>query len=799
MKMLLVSLVGASLSVVAAAAEPAEPMPTLEIELRLLGALAGPPPAEGQPAGPAASLVMDLSRTAEGWQRVWAINSEDRKPLPINGRVADAEVGEQRIALDLQMRLSGVSPLRIELKRSGDQLSGTYRLTRDGRTVEGRADGRIKPRRPALPAGFKPVEPGERPRILFRRSDLPALREKMKTPLGKAAFDAMGRDYDAIGAGVKYQLTGDRKFAEQAMEFAAAHIAGKGPKYSHRTAWGRHPEQVAIAYDLCRDAWPAEFVRKVEAYLLETGNTYVDCAVASGGMNWHVCSNWSAKVFCGAGFIGLALWGEKGPAPARPEGPDAEALLPFWQDEMALWKRSGGLNMDSQRIFERSRYYMYLHNREGAGTGGFKGECAHYGMKASEMAVEYAACFRGMFGFDVSPYPDMTLVVPRQMFGHVYPADAEGNPDKPRPLTINGWTQIWGNYFTYGYPIAPQAWQPALLWAWNRQLGADGPDAIARRIAEKGWSDDLGEPAWFFVSYPLDTKPQPPAGLMPLTWQAPDMGYYGFRNRWRDGDDVVLQVYAKATQNGGWNGPNAGTFHLYGLGHSWNHDSKDREIIEHEVNRVVLPETETNAGALGRVVHVATQPDGSGTLSIDLSDAYGKPVRGLYSKYGNIRHDALFEDAGIKALRAMAIDTSGASGAPCLFVLVDRIEGGGPKLWTWNLGDARLIEAVKVDGGSLTLTQGDAILRGRFVSPAGAKVEAKVNPVKMTGRKGEQVRPIPSILATGGDLFFFVATLGAAADKAPEVTVRGSGADAVVTVGQRTIRFDGTKILLGTP
>src|ERR1051325_9156017 len=42
---------------------------------------------------------------------------------------------------------------------------------------------------PAQVANYKAPEPGEHPRLLFRKSDLPALRERAKTPEGKAILD----------------------------------------------------------------------------------------------------------------------------------------------------------------------------------------------------------------------------------------------------------------------------------------------------------------------------------------------------------------------------------------------------------------------------------------------------------------------------------------------------------------------------------------------------------------------------------------------------------------------------------
>ena len=758
----------------------------LELELRLLGAL-----------GESGSLTADLTRTGKRWERVWAGDTESRRLRVFTGRVVKAEITDDRVALELALRLLGVTHVRVDLKRSpGGKLEGTYAATSRAATAKGKAEGRIKPSRPPLPAGFVPVRPGEHPRILFRASDLPALKEKLEGPLGEVLFKKMGggRQPDAMGMAMKYALTGQREFAELARSATVQHMAGKSPGYSMRTAWGRLPEQIAVAYDLCYDAWPEDFKRRVEAHLVKTAETYLSGRGLSGGINWHVCSNWSSKIFAGLGFIGLALWGEKGPMPPRP---DAQAERRLWEQDVADWKRLGEASMDYQLIFEKGRYLLYRHCREAVGTGGYRGECAHYGLKATEMTLEYAACYRRMFGIDLSPYDDITHVVPRQMFAHYYPDAADA---RPVPLNINGWSQIWGNYFTYAYPLAPEKWRGALLWAWNRQLGIPGPQDAAK-VLERKRMDDMatGHPAWFFLSYPLDVKPQHPSEAMPLTWQAPDFGYYGFRSSWQGRGDFVLQVYAKAHVVGGWNGPNAGTFRLFGLGQSWNDDYSGREICVWQTNRVVMPEDETAADACGRVLHLETRPDGSGSLSIDLNDVYsGKaPVfGGLYSKHGNLRHASAYKDIGIRALRAIAVDYSGKCGAPCLFVLVDKIRGGKSKVWTWNLGDDAAVSKVTVSGSTFTLAKGQGVLRGAFVAPAKAQIAAKINEVSMAGRRGKAVvRKIPSILAQGGDGFFLVATVQDAKAAPPEVEVEGAGLAAKVTVGRRIVRFHGDKIV----
>jgi hypothetical protein len=778
-----------------AAAPPAAEGGDLEIEVRLLGALGS----GGETSLPA--LLLDLARTGDRWERVWGCHSDSRRPSLYTGSVCQGLVSGERVSLVLRMRHKDVSSIEADLKRLPDgRLEGSYTLKSGEAAVKGRCDGRIKPARPPLPAGFAPPRGGEHPRILFRASDIPALKEKLKTPLGKAMFDRMGdeKTADAIGQALKYVLTGDAQYAEKARAFAEKNMAGNAGGYSMRSSAGRVPEQVALAYDLCYNAWPADFRKKVEDHLASEGERFLRGQGFSGGYNWHVSSNWGSKVFQGAGLMGLALWGEKGPQPPKPEGADA-ARLAQWQDELAEWKRLGEVDPRYQRIFEESRYVLYLHSREAIGTGGFRGECSHYGLNAMEMQIEYAACYRRMFGRDLSPYADATLAIPRMIFCHYFPEDAKA---KATALGINGLSDLRANMLSYSYPLAPSAYKGAVQWVWNRAAGiptttAPGDAASAEALAAYMKGDDV----WGFLSYPLDAKPQHPSTAMPLTWQAPDHGFYAFRNGWRGQGDFLLLVHAKTHPPGGWNGPNAGTFHLLGLAQPWNGTYSGREVCAWEENRVMLPEDPFNNG-LGRVLHASAEADGSGSVTMDLSDSYNAPAGRAYSMYGSVREGLAFKDAKIKALRAMAVDYSGKSGAPCLFVLVDSITGGKSKLWTWNLGDPAVVPKVAVSGASFTVPRGDGIMRGTFAAPRSVQLSAKVNDGKdqpghtCALREKAPPRPVPTLFAQGGDSFFLVATFQDAKAPAPQVKVEGEGLAAKVVVGNRLISFRGDRIVV---
>ncbi|MBM4019147.1 MAG: hypothetical protein FJ288_12610 [Planctomycetes bacterium] len=1003
-----------SISTAQAAETPPQRM---EIELRLYGAVfRSDKPAEGGP-----TLVLNLKRSGNHWERVWGI-AGDVTNSPHTGRVAGGALTDSGGELAIEMNIAGDAFTResggrarykVTLARNAaGSLEGNYDGTYRDVPVKGWAAAFVQPPCEARAApNFVPAKPGEHPRILFRAADLPRLREKTETPFGQAA---MARMTDIIGLGIRYQLTGDRKLADEARAMAED-LMGKGTasdQFGHNV--GDRSEKVAVAYDLCYGAWPPDFRTKVERYLVWTSHMVMFHQTGlNRGINWHVCSNWSAPLYTGVGFAGLALWREKGPQPPKPpppatgaevqpaadytpgkgvpvakfqdgempaewiyvggfkpaEGEDplaaiggaakarpevgasvscggrSETFRPLsrekdkgywstpnmmrgkdmiditnaigrvyfstsffytviendkprwvevstgnaaaevylagvrlvegdcaridkglypvmvavsigstdpwgrilmqprlieqtaeqakvlvartraeheerikdWEYDVAEWNRLDGASVEYMNVFEMGRLMMRLHCREAVGTGGFQSEVGHYSSIATRGPARYAPAYRRMFGEDLSPYGDITHFVPRKMFAHVYPPGG-----KAIAQDINGTPGVEPFYFAYLFPIVPDEWKPAVLWGWNYHAGVTDKESTAKVLE---W-----EPVYAFLNYPLDLEPRPPQGILPLAWEAPDFGYYAFRNRWEGKDDIIAQVFLRAHNLGGWNGPNGGTFRLLGLGHIWAYGPTDRNRSRWEENVVVLPENpEINENAQCRLTYVKTEKDGSGVVAMNMDDIYatapidekGKKPR-LYERYYNVRRDVAFKDSGITGLRSIAIDYSGKCGAPCLLVVVDKIAGGKSKVWVWQAaagtgktgkteGAGRRsapaepgIEAAKAQGNVFTIDRGDTNLRGTFIAPSPVKLTAEIRAKTMIGGAGSSAgktldRPIPGIFAEGGDPtagdFFVVVTLQRG--DPPPVKVEGAGLAAKVTVGRRTVAFDGQKIVLG--
>jgi hypothetical protein len=460
---------------------------------------------------------------------------------------------------------------------------------------------------------------------------------------------------------------------------------------------------------------------------------------------------------------------------------DYEEQLKDWAFDVAEWKRLGGADVNFLRTFEQGRRMMYLFCREACGTGGYLAESGHYFNDGIDGPDRYVTSF-----FDIEAY------IPRIIFSTVYFANGSS-----RHLGINSSAGANGARIAALFPVIPDRLKPVVLWHWNRETGGSVERPDPARIAKEN-------PVYSLLYYPLDMKPEEPKTAMPLAWEVPSWGYYAFRNGWEGGEDILFEFLGRTKGNHGWGGPDGGAFRLQGLGHVWASGNTGREVrrwVESVVNLTENPELPF--GSRGRIVHSRAEKDGSGAVSYDYTaSCYARDQKDApwEERYGGIIHPGTAEPI-CRALRAVAIDFSGMSGAKALFAMVDRIEGGKEKEWLWQVPD---LNACKADEKGFTITNGDASLRVTFIAPARPKVEVVKEARQTTKSAGHGAGSaisidIRAVIAQSMDdpsdgRFFVVATLQRGA--APSARAEGSGLDARVTVGRSLVRFDGEKIII---
>src|SRR6185437_2252102 len=209
---------------------------------------------------------------------------------------------------------------------------------------------------PAPTRDWKPVQPGEHPRLFFRKTDLSDLKKRAETPDGKQILarlkvllgggEAMPTVYNQSkkayegklkraplgtytlwhgpGFGLLYQLTGEKKYADlgrQCVEKAFAGQVDRDDRYSWTAPGGAlragpSLAAIAMAYDLCHDGWEPEFRQKVAVAIQNYEGNPKDTATSLARMalkpKHHPGSNhWGPQVG-GAGLAVLAIKGDPG-------------------------------------------------------------------------------------------------------------------------------------------------------------------------------------------------------------------------------------------------------------------------------------------------------------------------------------------------------------------------------------------------------------------------------------------------------------------------------------------------------
>ena len=816
---------------------------------------------QGDKPGPIRpNLVLELERTRGTWKTVTGMSLRYNQGDHF-GVVEEAEATARKLRLKLVITVGsdtwvpgGIARFDVDLSRNADsKLAGTYRGTFKDQELTGQAFGEHRPTRAVRLKGYKPLDPIERPRLLFRKHQIPALREKLRTPLGRAYLARAEASGDMVSLGVLYQLTGEADFADRARQALAAMEGNFGPDPGGAGSGGVGHKFVAaaLAYDLCYEAWPAEFREAIDKRMMRY-ITFFQKVLPISFANYHPCSNYYGPGRGSMAIGSLAVYGDKGAKPVKPPSPDemlkaggfqamllkqsgeidklrnkyAEALA-RWKAEHLAWAESGGGDRAKLHAFHAGRMHMLRHYRLGVGEGGFQAETGGYAGIATWYPLVYANLYFHMFGKDASPADDINVLMVRKMMQQVF---LDGDRQRTRHQKLSTSADFRPAWIAAGFPITPDRYQPGLLWAWNHVAGVTGPDstdAVIGCLDPKARGLDL---AMAFLHYPLDVKPVHPSQCMPLNWQARSFGFYLFRDGWKGGDDFIAQVFLKAQPVGGWNHPNAGTFRLMGLGHYWNTGSDSRNGVREQENVVLLSDDEVRNDC-ARLTHVDFAKDGSGTVTMDLNDLYGgrrtvkvrskittKQVPGggtikvggeLVDRELPLRDGQGFRmadrwvDSGLTGLRAIAVDYSGASGAPCLMAVLDRIAGGGRKVWMWQVPapEERRGEAPKVavSGNTFTISYSDAFLKATVVSPAAARIVHETKRIEIgTARHGFHGE-VNRILVTGADPkngeFLVIVTVQR--KDAPAVTAEGKGLGAIVAVGGQKLRFDDRKIVLG--
>ena len=436
---------------------------------------------------------------------------------------------------------------------------------------------------PADVKGHIAVKPGEHPRLLFRRGDLPALRRRAETPQGgailkrlrvtlngsdglsmpknlgmkgkapgdgsgKFAKDPAGRTFTishVAGYGFLYQITGEKKYADlgrKAMDAALAGYRGRDRRYAFKApcgalragpslGWG------ALGYDLCHDGWDEAYrkgIAKIICDYNEGRHMSLD-ELVKGKRHFPASNHWGMQVGGGA---------------------------------MALMAITGDDGVDQHKIdtlMKHSEKSMIRNVTEGFGDGGYFAEGDGTGSMASHIVYLTAIqAWKTAMGKDfISPRPNVRWTALKWFLLTIPKGTDMGNLRKGFPERGGYPHNIWARgdgvsgagYFSIGYAAVTPAERQGIWWFYHKHI--------------KAWDAKNGTP-WDTISpyphhavlacvnTPFGTKPVNPAECMPRCVRDTKHGFYGFRNRWQDENDIVITQLARRTRHRFRHGPDRG-------------------------------------------------------------------------------------------------------------------------------------------------------------------------------------------------------------------------------------------------
>jgi len=424
---------------------------------------------------------------------------------------------------------------------------------------------------PSPVPNFQKVQAGEHPRLLFRKSDIPRLRNIAETPEGRALIARLrkqlnGSDGETLttlfgtkgpvktdgagphakdpegtytishtaGYGFLYQVTGNKKYADlgrESMDKALEGYRDRDQRYSFLKPYGalRGGPSIgwnALGYDLCYDGWDDAYRKKIAGVFsnYDEGPNLSLEGLARGKRQHPGSNHWGMEVG-GAAMAILAIMNDP--------GVDMAKISP---------------------LLEASQQCMITNMTKGFGDGGFFAEGDGTGSMSSHIAFLSALqAWKTCYGLDyITPRWNARWMALKWIFLTI--------PKPGASMSSCFWPQrggyphnIWsrgdksgGGYFGIGFAAVTQEEKAGLLWFYNHS-------GLKELDAKNNTPFDALSPyphhtICAYVNWPWNMKERNPAEVIPRCYRDTKWSFYAFRNRWQDTNDIVISVLMKDTQ-----------------------------------------------------------------------------------------------------------------------------------------------------------------------------------------------------------------------------------------------------------
>ncbi len=602
----------------------------------------------------------------------------------------------------------------IEIVPYKDGLLGSYRGEVNGKKLSGRVRGVIAPFWPVTLEAHQPLQAQEHPRLIFRSSQIESLREKARTPEGKNIIEQ-------LQASLKTPIYYDG-YAPN----GGYHATG----YCFLSLLEQKPDLADRAWEIVKKLQqnPGKRVLEQSTIVAGTALAYDLCYPYWSASRRQEIGSWlyqQGKILLqggGAGWNGNAWSNWNGRAKAAG-GLAALAILDDYKPQ-----DNDHYSPANQVQLARRNIQRYIVSA--LGDGGFGTEGDHYTTEPMVLSViPFVLAYRNVMGEDLVTGSNMERLIPQY-----YTRTIAGDDDLFIPAYGRHRSFMGKSLFSIGLSITPPSYLPGVLSSLNGVR--EGMFALYYpHIAPYIFAFDAGgikrvaEPDKVFVDE--------------------QKGFYVFRSAWGGRGDFVSSIYLKRQALGGsWSFPDVGSFRIWGLNGKWAEPgaSQARPIEE---NGLLVPGVADWRSS--KPVAFASRLDGSGIIT-------------LQSRSSNITW-----------LRSFAVDYSGSSGAPGLFVVVDKLSQPGPSTWVMNTRGK-----VTLNQNNFTIKDGDSNLQATFITPVRLSYERTTSGTR--------------ILARGEGDYYVVMTVQKG--PAPKVTTSGARTDAIVKINKQEVSFSKDKIFL---
>lgn len=313
--------------------------------------------------------------------------------------------------------------------------------------------------------------------------------------------------------------------------------------------------------------------------------------------------------------------------------------------------------------------------------------------------------------------------------------------------------------------LVPEDQLPYFVWWYDRHMGRLAPG----RLDEKFDAHRAGT-VWSILYYPERITPRDPTGVYPFA-TGDSRGYYFFRNRWRDEDDILASIMADAHHHG----------------HAW--DKPEQLAIN------LMAYNTRYIGGPGKKGGGKEDPDCElfSTLLVDgkyaLPGAVKETGRAITFEpselggYAVVGGGSLYEKLGVKSANRHMLAYLAMPGNRALFTTFDDIKSNVEHSYAWqaNLGSEFDDDNIGVDTGReagrpafILAGRNESYVKGWVMHPADAIIEM-----------GDPLR----IRMIDKDANIWVVML-VGAGRPPTASITGSGLDGKLTVDGVTISYD---------